>query len=205
MEFISSMKFGENQKKLWQIQKGILCATNTIIWLQELLLNIDEIWFYMPGRAMGNSVENLHQDIRRACSFPTPINYMRNIKGICMTQLMQENVKGASYDRDDAKEWLTSFDDFKKLQLVDHQEEIADMNFFTQAEFVPEDFMEEIVTSYVAGFCLKRFTVKCSICSTFWTESSETSDHMLNALIEAKEIVKDALVYPSDIGHEIFH
>lgn len=205
MDFFATLKFGENQKKLWQIQKGVLCATSTIIWLQDFMLSIPEVFFYMPGRAMGNSVENLHQDIRRANPNPTPRCYKRNIKGICMTQLMQENVRGASYERDDAKEWLTSFDAYKKLQEEDDKEDIANSNFFTQAEFTPQDFTEEIATSYLAGFCLKRFSESCQNCSTFWTETSDTSDHILNALINVKEFVKDALVHPSDIGHEIFH
>ena len=38
----------------------------------------------------------------------------------------------------------------------------------------------------------------------FWTEKSETVDHMLNALIECREYVKDALVRPSNVAHLIF-
>ena len=206
---------GQNHISLWGNQKHVHIICTTVVWVQNILLKDRNVGFFLPGYLQCNSVENLHTDIRRINPFPTSIIYSRILRGICMTQLLGESVKGSSYELDQGKDWLISLSDHKKLQEP-KPEEAADMGLFDAAEIMLKErtFTEDVVISFIGGGILSKILigkdperpkatcVKC--CIEFWTDTSETSNHLLNALIECKEYAPDALVRPSDVGHLIF-
>ena len=214
MDFYGGCKYlgNRNHLNLWGNQKHVLCSTSTVIWLVLRLLKDKNVGFFLPGYLLGNSVENLHTDVRRINPTPTPIIYMRILRGIAMTQMMGESVKGSSYELDQGNKWLVNLTDHKKLQAPD-PEEAADIDFFEDVESAARELHDEMVVSFIGGGVLKKVLIgddplvpksKCTKCIEFWTATTETSNHVLNALIRQKEYRPDAMVTPSDVGHLIF-
>ena len=194
----------KNQLSLWGNQKHVLCSTWTVIWLQGILLEQDDFGFFLPGYILGNSVENLHQDVRHINPLPTGQIYMKILRGISMTQLFGESVRGASYELDHGKNWLVSLSDHKKL-LEANPKDKANIEFFDDNELVGQDYHEEVANSFIGGAVLGKVLENpdCTTCLDFWKETSETADNPLNSLIEARETVIDGYFRPSDVGHKI--
>ena len=199
---------GVNHKSLWGNQKHIYLICETVVYVQDRLLKDKNVGIFLPGYLMCNSVENLHTDIRRINPFPTPRIYKYILRGIAMTQMLGESVKGSSYQLDHGKEWLVSMNDHKKLLDKADPEEAADLSLFEEVERFSRDMhpTADMIISFIGGGVLAKVLTKpnCVKCITFWEETSETSNHILNGLIESKEYAPDALVRPSDIAHLIF-
>ena len=199
---------GVNHISLWGNQKHIILICETVVYVQDRLLKDKNVGIFLPGYLMCNSVENLHTDVRRINPFPTPRIYKYILRGIAMTQMLGESVKGSSYQLDHGKEWLVGFSDRKKLLDQADPEEAADLSLFEEVERFSWDMhpTADMIISFIGGGVLAKVLTKpnCVKCITFWEETSETSNHILNALIECKEYAPDALVRPSDIAHLIF-
>ena len=206
MDFYANCRYigGKNHLSLWGNQKHVICSTCTVIWLQGILLEQDNFGFFLPGYILGNSVENLHQDVRHINPLPTPQLYEKILRGISMTQLFGESVRGASYELDHGKNWLVSLSDHKKL-LEANPKEKANIEFFDDNELVGQDYTEEVANSFIGGGVLGKVLENpdCTTCLDFWKETSETADNPLNSLIEARETVTDGYFRPSDVGHKI--
>ena len=209
-DFYGGCKYlgGVNHKSLWGNQKHIILICETVLYVQDRLLKDKNVGIFLPGYLMCNSVENLHTDIRRINPFPTPRIYKYILRGIAMTQMLGESVKGSSYQLDHGKEWLVSLSDHKKLLDQADPEEAADLSLFEEVERFSRDLhpTAEMIISFIGGGVLAKVLTKpnCVKCISFWEETSETSNHILNALIECKEYAPDALVRPSDVAHLIF-
>ena len=203
MDFWSSTKLDEKQKNVWGNQKHVAVVCMTFVWVQERLLSQEEIDFFKGANLGGNSVENLHTDVRRINPVPTPQIYSRILKGIALTQLFGDEVKGSNYQVDEGKEFLVKMNDFKKLEEKNLEKELADQQFFEEADILTQGFAQKAVVSYIGGGVLCQIIKNCDVCLAFWTLEKEFSDNSLNALIDCKEFVPDALVRPTDIGHDI--
>ena len=209
-DFYGGCKYlgGVNHKSLWGNQKHIILICETVLYVQDRLLKDKNVGIFLPGYLMCNSVENLHTDIRRINPFPTPRIYKYILRGIAMTQMLGESVKGSSYQLDHGKEWLVGLSDHKKLLDQADPEEVADLSLFEEVERFSRDLhpTDDMIISFIGGGVLAKVLTKpnCVKCISFWEETSETSNHILNALIECKEYAPDALVRPSDIAHLIF-
>ena len=220
MDFYATCKYFSEKRQhrsLWVNQQHVLCASTTMIWLQDRMLSQEEFRIFLPGFVLGHSVENLHTSVRNVNPLPTPLLYKRILKGIAMTQMFKDNVQKSNYQEDPGDGWLVGLSDLKKLQQPD-PEELANIELFEEVETITAlDFSQEAINSFIAGGILNivigykkikgttdAIVPICMKCFEFWSETSETSNHVLNALIECREYAPDSLLRPSDIGHQIF-
>ena len=220
MDFYATCKYFSEKRQhrsLWVNQQHVLCASTTMIWLQDRMLSQEEFRIFLPGFVLGHSVENLHTSVRNVNPLPTPLLYKRILKGIAMTQMFKDNVQKSNYQEDPGDGWLVGLSDLKKLQQPD-PEELANIELFEEVETITAlDFSQDAINSFIAGGILNKVIgykkIKgttdaivpiCMKCFEFWSETSETSNHVLNALIECREYAPDSLLRPSDLGHQIF-
>ena len=76
MEFFATLRIKGNQKEYWLIQRTVLMATSNVIWLQNKLIQENGAEMFMPGRVLGDSVENLHTQLRKIDPYPTVVRYL---------------------------------------------------------------------------------------------------------------------------------
>lgn len=206
MDFYANCKYAENHKSLWQNQKYVLCSSATCLWVADQMLSQPDFEIFLPGYLLGNSVENLHTSVRNVNPLPTPLLYKRILKGIALSQMFSENVKKSNYQLDPGEGWMVNLKDFKKIKAKD-PETMVIIELFDEAEhWRAQDFNEDVITSFIGGGVLASTIVACNCvtCINFWVETTETSNHVLNALIAIKEYAPDAMTRPSDVGHSIF-
>ena len=71
-DFFCSIKINEGSDALPDVQKGVLMTTQSVLHLQEDLIQKEGIEFFMAGRTSGDPVESHHGQERGMIKNPTP-------------------------------------------------------------------------------------------------------------------------------------
>ena len=117
------MKLHPDQKNsLKPSQQGVLLTVTSLLELQDDLLNKDGVEFFLPGRTGQDCAESLIGNMRGITPNPTQVQFLRNAKKMSMGQILAP-VKNSSYSDDDNICFLTEFQNIKKLDSIDLQEE----------------------------------------------------------------------------------
>ena len=212
--FICSLKFG-NQRAWKPFQKGVALSTKSVMWLAEEFLKNSEnkLDYYLPGRASGNPVESLHSEVRALNKYPTPLNYQRYMRVICIKTALTKPPKGFSYTFDNSE----FFTDLKSIKEIQHlipdlkppelTEVVEDDNYFINAEIEELDEVEAASLANLVGYVLKK-TIKgpslCKTCQEFYIQQPGEEEQKANQLIIYKEYTEGSLVQPSKVANEIF-
>ena len=113
------------QKSFWLIQRTVLLATMSMIYLAKKLIDDNDMKMFMGGRTLGDVVENLHSLIRAICSYPNAVLYMRITKGVSLSMMLGTGGKRGSYGQDNSVEQLIDFDNIRALCDEKKQEVVA--------------------------------------------------------------------------------
>ena len=70
-DFFCSIKINENSDALTDVQKGVLMTTQSVLHLQEDLIQKEGVEFFMAGRTSGDPVESHHGQERGMIKNPT--------------------------------------------------------------------------------------------------------------------------------------
>ncbi len=181
-------------------------STESIIYLANYLVLECQYDFFLPGKTLGDPVENFHSSIRHINKNPTPMNYMRYAKVICTSQLLSSIPSSSVYEQDK----LYFLSDLKSMKAIAKSEETPqedDNKEFVKAQFIGSE-QEKAIISHLAGYVLKKTILTKSSCSTctkyFVNKSQESEDKNLNQIIVQKEYKEGALVHPSQMANKIF-
>ena len=212
MEFFATMKITPRQKEMWLLQRTVLLATASVISVKERLIDQDDIDMFMPARTLGDSIENVHTQVRKIDAYPTAVKYLKIVKSIFITQLLKTT--GGSYDFDDSTEYLTDFENLKQLEQEKNEEESAweDYHHFVEAKFEPGNWAENTSLSHAFGYILfkvinpitkkKKQGKKCHDCLAVWVQTDGDAQ-VENSLTIAKEFSPGKLNKPSVLGNEV--
>jgi len=89
---------------VWKVvQTHIIMTTESLLAIQEILLNKPEYNFLMVGRFLQDLVEKLFSVLRAICSRPTPVQFKYGLRRIVLGQFFF-HVRKSSYDMDDRTE-----------------------------------------------------------------------------------------------------
>ena len=207
MELFASLEIYECQDYYEDVQKGVLMATESYLWLQEQLLARDDVEFFMGGRCLGDPVECHHGQARGMCKNPTCLQVERISKALAACQVLGK-VKGSNVPGDETPDVLTEFKNFKKLELAKLQEEQAELTddfaeyhaymqtvtLETRDLDTDKGFAEANSLSYWIGCCLKRTILRkakngsyCKHCiKLFVSNDDQEIDQIVNELIDIK-------------------
>lgn len=106
LELFSSMEVGH--KKIWKpSQTGVLISTQSMLDLQEYLLNEKKYTFFLTSRVSQDCLENLFCVLRSKQLVPNAVQVKNNLKLISVSQYLK-NVSSSSYDVDD-REFFSGF------------------------------------------------------------------------------------------------
>ena len=215
MEFFATMKITPRQKEMWLLQRTVLLATASVISVKERLIDQDGIDMFMPARTLGDSIENVHTQVRKIDAYPTAVKYLRIAKSIFITQLLKTT--GGSYDFDDSTEYLTDFENLKLLEqeksvLNEEESSWQDYHYFIEANFEPGNWAENTTLSHVFGYILSKVLhpitkknkpgKKCNACIAVWVQKGG-DPQVENSLLTAKEFSAGTFTKPSVLGNEV--
>lgn len=212
-QYFKSLKVSPEQKEAYsKFQKGTILSSHSLIWLAKFMVHEEGNQFFLGGRVTNDSVENLHSVIRGYDPKPTPLNYKRYLKAVCMTQFLKPitNVNNMAYesDHEEDQKFLIDLKDCKKIakDLVQDFEE--DEEFFNSIEFNPEDFTEGNSLAYLTGYYLRKTVYsgksKCEACSEKFIDKSSAKDQECNTLIDMKEYTDGCMISPSRAANLMF-
>ena len=210
MEYFGTMAIKENQKTLYVVQKGVIASTKSILWLKDKLLAQDDVQFYLPGRVLGDSVENYHSLMRQMGPGAATLEYKRFAKslGVCHC-LKKKKVKGSSYDLDVTDEWLADLESLKKMQRESNSDELKDIEHFKSIDFNPMDFSEMAALANLAGYILYHTiltTSKCKTCMKSFVEGEDDEPQGVNGLIDSRDLSDygTGLTRPNTLANKMF-
>ena len=141
-------------------------TTQTVLDLAKFCLDkVDGFDYFRPGTVLADCVESWHGCVRRINPHPDIQQYMNIVKGMSMSQILQEKANpGASYEIDDAKEYLTYLQDVKKIEAQKNDEPFEDDLVFYEGDFDAEFDSEKLATTYHGGYLLFKIIKKKPFC-----------------------------------------
>ena len=184
MNFWGSCKVHDSQTRgYWDQQKGALLSTSSVMALADKIVKEEKYQFFLPGRVLGDSIENFFSCVRRMEKNPSALLFKRTAKAICVTQYLRYSPNG-SYEEDDSEEFLVDFEDFrsKEVDAVYEAEEDdlngideGDIDILEKEDFDLEDFAElnalANITAAILAKTIRDGSSKCETCIDFFTTS----------------------------------
>ena len=221
MDFWGTMKCHEFQKRAyWDPQKAALLSTYTILCLTAKFIKEEGHKFFLPGRLLNDAIENFFSCVRLMSKSPTPLQFKRVIKAICITQFLHYSPNG-SYLEDDSEQFLVDFNDFQtevsKEIDADFEEELEDLETIgyedletlEKEDYDPNDKAEACALANIAAVMLdktvKSGRSKCKKCTDAFTTSHEVDQQECNSFLRMKEYREGLLTLPSVTANAMFH
>lgn len=220
MDFWGTMKCHEFQvKSYWDPQKAALLATSSVLRLADKLVKEEGDKFFLPGRVLNDAIENFFSCVRLMSKSPTPLQFKRVTKAICITQFLHYSPRG-SYEEDDSERFLVDFDDFQtemsKEIDADFEEEQEDLDTIGYEDFEelekedydPDDKAEACALANIAAVMLdktvKSGKSKCKKCTDAFVTSHEVDQQECNSFLKMKEYKEGMLTLPSVTANAMF-
>jgi len=197
-----NMKVGCGQWK--PSQTHVILATESMIQLQDRLLNEEEFTFFFPGRANQDSLENGFSNIRRGCSKPTALQFKSRLRQICVIDGDQA-IPTSSYSYDETPSLITVL--LMKLDTNENEQTIETHTDFPKlndcepmSEHLKQIFYR--MCGYVV-FKLRR-SIKCEACYLKLQDNSEYTytPTSLAAFVDISDYTPGAQIR---INPEVFH
>ena len=216
MEFWGSTKIHDRQRSYWDQQKSVLMCTFSVMGLAQKLVKEDGFKFFLPGRVLGDAIENYFSCVRRMQKNPTPLLFKRVAKAICLTQFLRYSPNG-SYEEDDSEEFLVDFEDFKSKEVdihyVEEEEDLAmiddeDIEALEKDDFQPEDQIEVCALANIAASILAKSIhhgrSKCKTCTEAFTTPFEGDNQKCNEFLRFRSKNTDKSTFPSILANAMF-
>ncbi|XP_055626364.1 uncharacterized protein LOC129770592 isoform X1 [Toxorhynchites rutilus septentrionalis] len=167
-KFIYAVEVGH--KRYWKPwQASIILATNAILRLQDMFLNVKGYSFLFTARFTQDCVENIFSLIRIRQKKPTALQFKCFLKSLTISQYLTV-VSGSSYETDDT-DWLLNFpSNVKQLKEKKAIEErkVPDINELTkidtQAALKEINDNEKNVVYHLAGMVVYKVAKHGAVC-----------------------------------------
>ena len=141
-------------------------TTQTVLDLQKFCLDkIPGFEYFRPGTTLADVLESFHGTVRSINPCPDILQFMYIVRGVCMGNIIEDKArKGANYEMDDAKEYLTYLENVKKLEAEKNDEPVEDEHIFYEGDFNPNFDSEKLATTYHGGYLLFKILKKNGKC-----------------------------------------
>ncbi|XP_021707597.1 uncharacterized protein LOC110678689 [Aedes aegypti] len=209
LEFFKNMIFAleVGDKRHWKPwQAAIILATNSLLRLQDLFLNVKGYSFLLTSRFTQDCVENLFSQIRIRQKKPTALQFKGFLKSVTVSQYLTE-VPGSSYDADE-RDWLIDFTtnvkQLKENKSVQMQKSKPVINELTklgkQAALGRMNASEKNVVYHLAGMIVHKVAKHGAVCHQCIEKCLATEPYIsdYSKLTITKDFTGQALVYVNE-------
>lgn len=194
-------------KRYWKPwQAAIILATNSILRLQDMFLNVKGYSFLFTSRFTQDCVENIFSQIRIRQKKPTALQFKGFLKSLSVSQYLT-TVRNSSYDTDD-RDWLIEFpSNIKQLKQtrtmrVEQKAFVANnlCSLNKQAALERMNDTEKNVIYHIAGMIVYKVAKHGAVCHQCIEKCTASTPFVsdFSKLTITKDFTGQALVYVNE-------
>jgi hypothetical protein len=204
IDIFSSLKIGKagSNKFPWKpIQRGVVLATTSLIEIANDCINNYDFNFVLTGRVSQDCLENLFSIIRSKKPLPSPLDFVRSLKQVSISQFL--NVPSTSnYNVDDSDFFMDFIS--KPVHPVnsvvnddddENVSEIVNLCSLDNVPFSPLSQAEDNALYHLCGYCLYSVQKCQKVCELCISSLLNTDDvNVPDALTKLREYTEGSLV-----------
>ncbi|XP_055622060.1 uncharacterized protein LOC129765675 [Toxorhynchites rutilus septentrionalis] len=203
-KFIYAVEVGH--KRYWKPwQASIILATNAILRLQDMFLNVKGYSFLFTARFTQDCVENIFSQIRIRQKKPTALQFKCFLKSLTISQYLTV-VSGSSYETDDT-DWLLNFPSnvkqLKEKKAIEERKvpvinELTKIDTQTALKKINDN--EKNVVYHLAGMIVYKVAKHDAVCQQSVEKCLATEPFISDytKLTITKDFTGQALVYVNE-------